>query len=89
VHVATAAHASLNKPDDYGYGWWRTTYGEVDAYYQSGNGGQIAMAIPALDLVIAIQAGNYNAFGIWKHELDELIPRIIASCSRPTATRRP
>jgi CubicO group peptidase (beta-lactamase class C family) len=79
---ATAAHASLAKPDDYGYGWWRTSYrladgSTADAFFASGNGGQIAMAIPKLDVVIAIQAGNYNARSVWQHELDDLVPAIL------------
>jgi CubicO group peptidase (beta-lactamase class C family) len=48
----------------YGYLWWSTEYPyqdrKVRAFYAAGNGGQIAMAIPDLDLAIAFQGGNYS-----------------------------
>lgn len=31
------------------------------AFYAAGNGGQIAMAVPELDLVIAFWGGNYSS----------------------------
>lgn len=52
---------------DYGYLWWVKDYPyngkTVRAYFASGNGGQIAMAIPDLDLAIGFYAGNYNDAG--------------------------
>ena len=48
----------------YGYLWWINEYPHkgrtVRAYFAAGNGGQIVMAIPDLDLVIAFYGGNYN-----------------------------
>jgi CubicO group peptidase (beta-lactamase class C family) len=48
----------------YGYLWWSQTYPwkgrEVRAFYAAGNGGQIAMAIPELELVICFMGGNYS-----------------------------
>ena len=59
-----------NLPDyklDYGYLWWVKDYPYngryIRAYFASGNGGQIAMAIPDLDLVLGFYAGNYNDVG--------------------------
>jgi CubicO group peptidase (beta-lactamase class C family) len=47
----------------YGYYWWSQEYpyrgGQVRAVYAAGNGGQIVMAIPQLDLVIAFNSGDY------------------------------
>ena len=44
--------------------WWATTYPykgrTVRAFYAAGNGGQIVMGIPELDLVIAFYGGNYS-----------------------------
>lgn len=79
--AATASHASLNVNDDYGYGWWRTHY-DVDgtryqAFYASGNGGQLAIAIPALALVVTFNAGNYNNFGTWRNFVEDLVPRYV------------
>lgn len=48
----------------YGYLWWgidlpyRGT--TLPAFYAAGNGGQLVMVVPKLDLVIAIYAGNYG-----------------------------
>jgi CubicO group peptidase (beta-lactamase class C family) len=48
----------------YGYLWWVIDYPykgrTVRAFFAGGNGGQIAMAIPELDLVLAFYGGNYG-----------------------------
>ena len=48
----------------YGYLWWIQDYpwkdGTVRAFYADGNGGQVVMAIPKLDLVLAFWGGNYS-----------------------------
>ncbi|MBC7912432.1 MAG: serine hydrolase [Pyrinomonadaceae bacterium] len=48
----------------YGYQWWVEDYPykgrTVRAFFAGGNGGQIVMGIPDLDLVIAFYGGNYN-----------------------------
>ncbi|MBV9211653.1 MAG: hypothetical protein JOZ52_13525, partial [Acidobacteria bacterium] len=47
----------------YGYLWWVLDYPykgrTVQAFYAGGNGGQVVMGIPELDLVIMHYAGNY------------------------------
>lgn len=47
----------------YGYLWWVLDYPykgrTVQGFYAGGNGGQVVMVIPELDLVIAQFAGNY------------------------------
>ncbi|HEX8736607.1 MAG TPA: serine hydrolase [Pyrinomonadaceae bacterium] len=47
----------------YGYLWWVTEYPykgrTVKAFFADGNGGQVVMGIPELDLVIAFYGGNY------------------------------
>jgi len=47
----------------YGYLWWNIEYPYKDrklrAYFAGGNGGQLVMAVPELDLVIATYGGNY------------------------------
>jgi CubicO group peptidase (beta-lactamase class C family) len=51
----------------YGYLWWVVDYPyrgrTVRGHFASGNGGQVVMAIPELDLVLAFYAGNYNDAG--------------------------
>jgi CubicO group peptidase (beta-lactamase class C family) len=48
----------------YGYFWWVADYPfkgrTVRAFFAGGNGGQIVMGIPELDLVIAFYGGNYS-----------------------------
>lgn len=48
----------------YGYYWWSEEMpyrgGQVRVIYAAGNGGQIVMAVPELDLVIAFYSGDYG-----------------------------
>lgn len=64
----------------YGYLWWNIEYPYKDrnvrAFFASGNGGQTAMVIPALDLVIGMFASNY-ADHTAVHVQQELVPDFI------------
>ena len=66
--------------DNYGYLWWTIEFEHqgriVAAHYAAGNGGQYSMFIPALDLVIATNGGNYADAGGF-YALRELIPKYI------------
>jgi CubicO group peptidase (beta-lactamase class C family) len=48
----------------YGYLWWVVDYPYKDrtvrAFFAGGNGGQVVIGIPELDLVIAFYGGNYS-----------------------------
>ena len=56
----------------YGYLWWVREYPykgrTVRAFSAGGNGGQVVMAIPELELVMTFHAGNYNHAGGRKGE---------------------
>ena len=69
VACTLEAHAGLHGPDDYGYGWHRATYrsgGQTYAAFQAaGNGGQLLLLIPDLDLVVMITAANYGDYRTW------------------------
>ncbi|HKO36114.1 MAG TPA: serine hydrolase [Pyrinomonadaceae bacterium] len=62
--TATSVTEIGGRKRQYGYLWWINEYPykgrTVRAYYAAGNGGQIVMGIPDLDLVIAFYGGNYN-----------------------------
>ncbi len=78
---ATARQASLTAPDDYGLGWWRTTFSfdrvAYPAFYASGNGGQLIIGIPSLEAVVVFTAGNYGNRRTWQRLLDDLMPRYV------------
>ena len=63
VEHASAPARDLNGIQ-YGYLWWNIEYPyknrSVRAYFAGGNGGQVVMVVPELDLVIATYAGNYS-----------------------------
>ena len=58
-----ATHTKIGERQ-YGWQWWINEYpfgeGMVRAAFAGGNGGQIVMAIPELDLVIAFFGGSYS-----------------------------
>lgn len=64
----------------YGYGWWSTQYPykgrQVSAFFAAGNGGQIVMGIPELDLLVAFYAGNYS-HRVARRIQQEFIPKYI------------
>lgn len=69
----------------YGYLWWNIEYPyknrKLRAYFAGGNGGQVVMVVPELDLVIAAYGGNYadRASLILQQEY---VPRYILSAVR-------
>jgi CubicO group peptidase (beta-lactamase class C family) len=60
---STSALRNLTKSQQYGWLWNTVEYPykgrQVHAFFAGGNGGQIFMGIPALDLVIGFTGGNY------------------------------
>ena len=64
----------------YGYQWWINEYpyrdGTVQAFFAAGNGGQIVMGIPELELLITFYGGNYSDAVMFRAQ-DVLIPDYI------------
>ncbi len=65
---------------DYGYLWWVTDLPYRDttvrAYYAGGNGGQVVMGVPELDLVALFYAGNYSDRVMYQIQ-EDLIPNFV------------
>ncbi|HEX8806076.1 MAG TPA: serine hydrolase, partial [Candidatus Aquilonibacter sp.] len=71
--------------DRYGYGWHissvlvdGTSYEVVNA---GGNGGQLMIVIPKLDVAIMLTAGNYNQYPVWRQFLPEIVAAVVRSCN--------
>jgi len=64
VKESAKPHTSINEQDDYGLAWWHSTYEvegqDIHTYYAAGNGEQMLFVVPKLELVIMVNAGNYN-----------------------------
>jgi CubicO group peptidase (beta-lactamase class C family) len=72
---------NYDAPHEYGFGW-HVNYLHSDnrvfrAYSAGGNGGQIVMVIPDLDLVVGINGGSYGEFMKWYRWGLQLVPQYI------------
>ena len=54
------------------------------AFGTSGNGGQMVVVVPELELVVGFTGGNYGQGGIWNRWRDEMIPQRIIPAIRRT-----
>jgi CubicO group peptidase (beta-lactamase class C family) len=65
---------------EYGYLWWVMDYpykdGTVRAFFAGGNGGQVVIGIPDLDLLITFYGGNYSDPVLYRSQ-DVLVPEYI------------
>ena len=86
TRAATERHtyfpASDNAPGHgYGYTWhlFQVTVGghAYSEYMAQGNGGQLVMVVPELDLAVLITAGNYGNFPTWRKFFEDLMPQFI------------
>ncbi len=60
----------------------------VKAISAGGNGGQLLFAVPAYDLAIAINAGNYGQYPIWRAFITSTVPQILDAVAGPAAHSR-
>jgi hypothetical protein len=87
VASATQAHSSVYGENDYGYAWWvrdrKVGYRTYRTFQAAGNGGQLVIGVPELDLVVTFMGGNYNNGPVWWRWADELLPKYILAAARP------
>jgi CubicO group peptidase (beta-lactamase class C family) len=71
--------------DYYGYGWHLSHLAvdghEYDVIVAGGNGGQLMIVIPSLDLAMMLTAGNYNQYPVWRAFVPELVSTAARSCT--------
>jgi CubicO group peptidase (beta-lactamase class C family) len=64
-----------------GYAWHlntiRTAGRDYREYEANGNGGQLLMVVPELDLVVVFTAGNYMFGGVWSRFRNDFLPNAI------------
>jgi CubicO group peptidase (beta-lactamase class C family) len=86
TELATTQHSFFPANDyaaghGYGYTWHLhdvTANGQTyKVYIAEGNGGQLVMVVPELDLAAVITAGNYGNFPTWRKFEEELLPQYI------------
>ena len=62
---------------DDAYAWHlngvRSRERRYDDYEATGNGGQMLLVIPELELVVVLTGGNYQQGGIWNRWRDEIV----------------
>lgn len=72
----------------YGLAWWVIDYpfrgGTVEGYFAGGNGGQIVLVIPKLDMVVTIYGANYQSAETFVAQR-QYVPRFIL----PAVVRAP
>lgn len=86
VRRSTAPLRDLTPTQQYGYLWNSVVYDyngrKIRAFFAGGNGGQVSMAIPDLDLVIAFTGGNYSDASTFRAQRtfvpDYLLPAVTA-----------
>lgn len=85
VRTSTAHQIRTGNGGSDGYGWHRNTLTaggrEHQEYEANGNGGQFVMVVPDLDIVVAITAGNYMQYGVWRTFREELVPKYVLSAT--------
>jgi CubicO group peptidase (beta-lactamase class C family) len=82
----TARTAPEGEGDRYGYGWHITSIPVDGRAYEvisaGGNGGQLMLAVPALDAAIMVTAGNYNQFAVWRTFAEQAVTTVVRACER-------
>jgi CubicO group peptidase (beta-lactamase class C family) len=80
-HSNFAPMIDIDLDHQYGYGWHLNPLKTAGRTYRSfsagGNGGQIVIVIPELDMVVGFNGGSYGEFAKWYRWSLELVPQYI------------
>jgi CubicO group peptidase (beta-lactamase class C family) len=97
VQLSTRAYSTFDPqteydaPHEYGFGWhinWLHVGDRLFRTYSAGgNGGQIIMVIPDLDLVVGLNGGSYGEFAKWYRWGLQLVPQYIIPAALGQKTR--
>lgn len=90
VERSLARHAEFTPDHGYGYAWhlhqMKVGNRVFQEYAAEGNGGQFVIVVPELELVVAINSGNYGDFKTWyplqNLVADEIIPAALGTPSK-------
>ena len=76
--------APAGEGDRFGYAWHITTVAVAGRSYRvvsaGGNGGQLMLIVPQLDLAMMLTAGNYGQYRVWGKFLKQFASAAIQSC---------
>ena len=99
VAESTTMHSHFNPKDSlgqahgYGYGWHVHDLVSEGKTYRvfaaEGNGGQLVIVIPKLDLVIGITGGSYGEYNKWYRWELELVPQFIIPAAHVLSSQSP
>jgi CubicO group peptidase (beta-lactamase class C family) len=85
-----APQTNYDAPHEYGFGWHVNGLRGGDnvfvAYSAGGNGGQIVMVIPELDLVVGFNGGSYGEFAKWYRWGLQFVPQYIIPAALASKT---
>ena len=88
VDQSTKRHSSYDREHGYGYAWHIHEYHAQGIVYKGhsaeGNGGQLVIVIPQLDLVVLFTAGNYQSYPVWRRFGEELVPQYVLRAASPS-----
>jgi CubicO group peptidase (beta-lactamase class C family) len=80
-HTEFDPQTDYDAPHEYGFGWHinhlRAGGRDYRVYSAGGNGGQIIMVIPDLDMVVGFNGGSYAEFTKWYRWGLQLVPKYI------------
>lgn len=81
VKASWQVQSNFEPKHNYGYAWHIIDLKSGDKTYRlyeaGGNGGQFVIAIPELDMVVGITAGNYGDFATWYKFMTEMVPNYL------------